>query len=84
MSGDHGMNCYGDGTVYRGVRSKNSKAPTYTWHALAHAKGVPSLVTNVMLTGAEITDATKDIGMNAPNGRWSIARAIEAAHGIKS
>lgn len=43
------MNCYGDGTVYRGVRSENSGINTYTWHDLAYAKGVPSLVTNAML-----------------------------------
>ena len=43
------MNCYGDGTVYRGERSADSSTPTYTWHDLAHAKGVPSLVTNAML-----------------------------------
>lgn len=28
MSGDHNM--YGDGTVYRGDRSKDSAVPTYT------------------------------------------------------
>lgn len=47
MSGDHNM--YGDGTVYRGGRSKDSAVPTYTAHELAHAKGVPSLVTSAML-----------------------------------
>lgn len=41
--------CYGDGTVYRGERSKDSAVPTYTVHELAHAKGVPSMVTSAML-----------------------------------
>ena len=40
---------YGDGNVYRGERSKDSAVPTYTVHELAHAKGVPSLVTSAML-----------------------------------
>lgn len=47
MSGDHNM--YGYDTVYRGDRSKDSAVPTYTVHELAHAKGVPSLVTSAML-----------------------------------
>jgi hypothetical protein len=47
MSGDHNM--YGDGTVYRGERSKDSAVPTYTLQELAHAKGVPSMVTSAML-----------------------------------
>lgn len=45
--------CYGDGTVYRGERSADSAVPTYTLHELAHAKGVPSLVTNAMLAIGE-------------------------------
>ena len=51
MSGDHNM--YGDGNVYRGERSKDSDVPTYTLHELAHAKGVPSLVTSAMLAIGE-------------------------------
>ena len=47
MIGDHNM--YGDGTVYRGERSKDSAVPTYTLQELAHAKGVPSMVTSAML-----------------------------------
>lgn len=47
MSGDHNM--YGDGTVYRGERSKDSAVPTYTLQELAYAKGVPSMVTSAML-----------------------------------
>lgn len=43
------QNMYGDGTVYRGERSKDSAVPTYTVHDLAHAKGVPSVVTGAML-----------------------------------
>lgn len=35
MSGDHNM--YGDGTVYRGERSKDSAVPTYTLQELAYA-----------------------------------------------
>ena len=41
--------CYGDGTVYRGERSKDSAVPTYTLQELAYAKGVPSMVTSAML-----------------------------------
>ncbi len=40
---------YGDGTVYRGERSADSAVPTYTLQELAHAKGVPSMVTSAML-----------------------------------
>lgn len=40
MSGDHNMNLYGDGTVYRGERSADSKGVTYTMHDLISAKGV--------------------------------------------
>lgn len=40
---------YGDGTVFRGVRSEDSNTPTYSWHDLARAKGVPCIVTNAML-----------------------------------
>ena len=29
MSGDHNMNWYDDGTVFEGVRSKDSTVPTY-------------------------------------------------------
>ena len=35
-----GGNCYGDGTVYRGQRSKDSAVPTYTVQELADSKGV--------------------------------------------
>lgn len=60
MSGDHNM--YGDGTVYRGERSKDSAAPTYTLHELAHAKGVPSMVTSAMLAlGQDCLDAQATI-----------------------
>lgn len=45
----HTGDCYGDGTVYRGERSKDSAVPTYTVQELAHAKGVPSMVTSAML-----------------------------------
>ena len=45
----HTGDCYGDGTVYRGERSKDSAVPTYTIQELAHAKGVPSMVTSAML-----------------------------------
>lgn len=51
MSGDHNM--YGDGTVYRGERSKDSAVKTYTLQELAHAKGVPSMVTSAMLAIGE-------------------------------
>lgn len=40
MSGDHNMNLYGDGTVFRGERSADSKGVTYTMHDLINAKGV--------------------------------------------
>lgn len=45
----HTGDCYGDGTVYRGERSKDSAVKTYTLQELAYAKGVPSLVTSAML-----------------------------------
>lgn len=45
----HTGDCYGDGTFYRGERSKDSAVPTYTLQELAHAKGVPSMVTSAML-----------------------------------
>lgn len=51
MSGDHNM--YGDGNVYRGERSADSAVPTYTLQELAHAKGVPSMVTSAMLAIGE-------------------------------
>lgn len=40
MSEDHNMNLYGDGTVFRGERSADSKGVTYTLHDLLNAKGV--------------------------------------------
>ena len=61
MSGDHNMrgemllvsehtgDCYGDGNVFCGERSKDSAVKTYTIHELANAKGVPSMVTSAML-----------------------------------
>ena len=49
----HTGDCYGDGTVYRGERSKDSAVPTYTLQELAHAKGVPIMVTNAMLAIGE-------------------------------
>lgn len=49
----HTGDCYGDGTVYRGERSKDSAVPTYTIQELAHAKGVPSMVTSAMLAIGE-------------------------------
>ena len=45
--------CYGDGTVYRGERSADSAVKTYTLQELAHAKGVPSMVTSAMLAIGE-------------------------------
>lgn len=45
----HTGDCYGDGTVYRGERSKDSAVPTYTLQELAYANGVPSMVTSAML-----------------------------------
>ena len=32
-------NCYGDGTVYRGLRSKDSSKPTYVWPFIETVKG---------------------------------------------
>ena len=49
----YGGDSYGDGNVYRGERSADSAATTYTVHELAHAKGVPRLVTNAMLAMSE-------------------------------
>jgi hypothetical protein len=49
----YGGDSYGDGNVYRGERSADSAVTTYTVHELAHAKGVPSLVTNAMLAMSE-------------------------------
>ena len=47
MSGDH--NLYGEGAVYHGVRSSDSNVQTYSVQELAHAKGVPGMVTSAML-----------------------------------
>lgn len=33
MSGDHNMNLYGDGTVFRGERSADSEEPTIDWQS---------------------------------------------------
>ena len=33
MSGDHNMNLYGDGTVFRGERSADSEVPTIDWQS---------------------------------------------------
>ena len=49
----YGGDSYGDGNVYRGERSADSAVTTYTVHELAHAKGVPRLVTNAMLAMSE-------------------------------
>lgn len=49
----HTGDCYGDGNVYRGERSADSAVPTYTLQELAHAKGVPSMVTSAMLAIGE-------------------------------
>lgn len=32
-------NCYGDGNVYRGLRSKDSSKPTYVWPFIETVKG---------------------------------------------
>ena len=52
--------CYGDGTVYRGERSADSAVPTYTLQELAHAKGVPSMVTSAMLGSFHDSVATRN------------------------
>jgi hypothetical protein len=58
----HTGDCYGDGTVYRGERSKDSAVPTYTLQELAYAKGVPSMVTSAMLAlGQDCLDAQATI-----------------------
>ena len=49
----YGGDSYGDGNVYRGERSADSAVTTYTVHELAHAKGVPRIVTNAMLAMGE-------------------------------
>lgn len=49
----YGGDSYGDGNVYRGERSADGAVTTYTVHELAHAKGVPRLVTNAMLAMSE-------------------------------
>ena len=49
----YGGDSYGDGNVYRGERSADSAVTTYTVHELAHAKGVPRLVTSAMLAMSE-------------------------------
>lgn len=41
--------CYGDGTVYRGERSKDSAVPTYTLQELAYSKGVSAPVRDALL-----------------------------------
>ena len=33
MSGNHNMNLYGDGTVFRGERSADSEVPTIDWQS---------------------------------------------------
>ena len=47
MSGDHNM--YGDGTVYRGERSKDSDVRIYTVQELADSKGVSEPVRAALL-----------------------------------
>jgi len=87
MSGDHNM--YGDGTVYRGERSADSAVKTtYTIHELAHAKGVPSIVTNAMLAMGEklaeaptpAAQAADSVLEDAARYRW-LREGNDANHG---
>ena len=45
----HTGDCYGDGTVYRGERSKDSAVRTYTVQELADSKGVSEPVRGALL-----------------------------------
>lgn len=58
MSGDHNM--YGDGTIYRGERSKDSAVPTYTVNDLAYSKGMNEPARQAMLAmQARLTEAER-------------------------
>ena len=81
--------CYGDGTVYRGERSKDSAVPTYTLQELAYAKGVPSLVTSAMLAlGQDCLDAQATImKLEAEVKQWrdihdAVVKDADKAHAL--
>ena len=87
MSGDHNM--YGDGTVYRGERSKDSAVQTYTLRELAYAKGVPILVTSAMLAlGQDCLDAQATImKLKADVQQWrdmhdAVVKDADKAHAL--
>ena len=80
----YGGDSYGDGNVYRGARSADSAVKTtYTIHELAHAKGVPSIVTNAMLAMGEklaeaptpAAQAADSVQEDAARYRWLAASA---------
>jgi hypothetical protein len=50
-----GGNCYGDGTVYRGQRSKDSAVPTYTVQELADSKGVSAQPVAWLSEGGDVS-----------------------------
>ena len=51
---EHTGDCYGDGTIFGGVRSTDpSVKTTYTMYDLAYAKGVPSVVSNAIIAISE-------------------------------
>jgi hypothetical protein len=72
----YGGDSYGDGNVYRGARSADSAVKTtYTIHELAHAKGVPSIVTNAMLAmGEKLAEAPTPAAQAADSVQEDAAR----------